>query len=167
MTKHPANFSWRCIFLPYILSWSLDTRVDNASRGYLLCKALEQLLHVWGEVFMQTAERPQHAPDHLQSQTVKLRKLVEEQRVHRPARRDERFRWKISIWILEFWLKICVKGDSDLDLLTSNCQNLSSSSLSPQQGSISVFRMCMYTRNQVKLSDFYLPLAHRYVMAFL
>lgn len=54
----------------------------------LLCEALEQLLHVRGEVLMQTAERPQHAPDHLQSQTVKLRQLVEEQRVHRPARRD-------------------------------------------------------------------------------
>lgn len=35
---------------------------------------------------MQTAERPQHAPDHLQSQAVKLRKLVEEQRVDCPVR---------------------------------------------------------------------------------
>lgn len=38
---------------------------------------------------MQTAERPQHAPDHLQSQTVEPRKLVEEQRVDCPVRRGE------------------------------------------------------------------------------
>lgn len=38
---------------------------------------------------MEAAERAQRAPDHLKSQTVKLRKLVEEQRVHRPERREE------------------------------------------------------------------------------
>ena len=54
---------------------------------YLLCEALEKLLHVWGEVFVQTAVRPQHAPDHLQSYSVKLRQLVEEQSIDRPKRR--------------------------------------------------------------------------------
>ena len=34
---------------------------------------------------MQTGECLQHAPDHLQSQTVKLRKLIEKQRVHCPG----------------------------------------------------------------------------------
>lgn len=41
---------------------------------------------------MQAAERPQHAPDHLQGQAVEPGQLVEEQRVHRPVRwRRRRF----------------------------------------------------------------------------
>ncbi len=38
---------------------------------------------------MQAAESSQHAPDHLQSQTVELRKLIEEQRVYCPVRRTK------------------------------------------------------------------------------
>lgn len=38
---------------------------------------------------MQTAKRPQHAPDHLQSYTVKLGKLVEEQSIDCPERRRD------------------------------------------------------------------------------
>lgn len=90
-TEHPANFSRKLstvsdntlitkMFIyfsafPYRII-SVETWVNDALRDYLLCKALEQLLHVWGEVFMQTAERPQHAPDHLQGQTIKLRQLI-------------------------------------------------------------------------------------------
>lgn len=44
---------------------------------------------------MQTAERPQHAPDHLQSQAVKPRELVKQQCVHRPERRREEERGEV------------------------------------------------------------------------
>lgn len=47
---------------------------------------------------MEAAERAQHAPDHLKSQTVKLRKLVKEQRVHRPDRREQVYRERKSQW---------------------------------------------------------------------
>ena len=49
---------------------------------------------------MQTAERPQHAPDHLQSQTVKLGKLVKEQRVHRPEKRREKNKEELYLTLL-------------------------------------------------------------------
>lgn len=47
---------------------------------------MKQLLHVCGEISVQTAERPEHAPD-LQSQPIKLRELFQEQRVQHPVRR--------------------------------------------------------------------------------
>lgn len=54
---------------------------------------------------MQTAERPQHAPDHLQSQTVKLRKLIKEQRVDRPEkRREERFTCQLKQMITKSFI---------------------------------------------------------------
>lgn len=68
---------------------------------------------------MQTAERPQHAPDHLQSQTVKLRELVEEKRVHRPARREGEERR----YIIAFNLTISLKRHCQLELHAAHNMN--------------------------------------------
>lgn len=56
------------------------------ARTHLLGEAVEELLHVGGQVLVEAAEGPQHVPDHLQGQTVEPGKLVEEQRVEGPGR---------------------------------------------------------------------------------
>lgn len=94
--------AWNQLAHVFILIWSLTghkvhviylhtqpTLHTHYSVSYLLCKTLEQLFHVWGEVSVQTAKCAQHAPDHLQSQTIKLRKLIKEQRVDCPGKKEE------------------------------------------------------------------------------
>ena len=54
---------------------------------HLLSKALEELLHIGGEVQVQGAEGPQHRPHHAQSQAVELGQLIQEQGVDGPGGR--------------------------------------------------------------------------------
>ena len=55
---------------------------------YLLGEALEELLHVRGQVSVQAAEGLQHAPEQLQGQSVEHGQLVKEQRVDGPEGGD-------------------------------------------------------------------------------